>query len=94
MKQDLSMYGRLVKHASNMMSRHIDSFAAGYGLTGVQLSIIDFWVNIRNRFVCNVTLKMNLPFGDQCHHPVTTDGEKGLVVRSIAKSDARQNKFN
>ena len=42
MKQDLSMYGRLVKHASNMMSRHIDSFAAGYGLTGVQLSIIDF----------------------------------------------------
>ncbi|WP_297317268.1 MarR family winged helix-turn-helix transcriptional regulator [uncultured Bifidobacterium sp.] len=35
-------YGKGIKRAANLMARSMDSYAAGFGLTGRQLSIIDF----------------------------------------------------
>lgn len=91
MKQDLSMYGRLVKHASNMMSRHIDSFAAGYGLTGVQLSIIDFLGKYPEQICLQRDIENEFAIRRSSATTLLQRMEKkGLVVRSIAKSDARQ----
>lgn len=35
-------YGKRIKRAANLMSRSMDAYAARYGLTGTQMSIIDF----------------------------------------------------
>ncbi|MEK0306935.1 MarR family winged helix-turn-helix transcriptional regulator [Bifidobacterium favimelis] len=35
-------YGKSIKRAANLMARSMDSYAARFGLTGRQLSIIDF----------------------------------------------------
>uniref|UniRef100_A0ABS3IU69 Winged helix-turn-helix transcriptional regulator n=1 Tax=Bifidobacterium asteroides TaxID=1684 RepID=A0ABS3IU69_9BIFI len=35
-------YGKRIKRAANLMSRSMDAYAAQYGLTGTQMSIIDF----------------------------------------------------
>ncbi|PXY89659.1 MarR family winged helix-turn-helix transcriptional regulator [Bifidobacterium asteroides] len=35
-------YGKRIKRAANLMSRSMDAYASQYGLTGTQMSIIDF----------------------------------------------------
>ena len=35
-------YGKRIKRAANLMPRSMDAYAAQYGLTGTQMSIIDF----------------------------------------------------
>ena len=35
-------YGKRIKRAANLMSRSMDAYATKYGLTGTQMSIIDF----------------------------------------------------
>ena len=35
-------YGKRIKRAANLMSRSMDVYAAQYGLTGTQMSIIDY----------------------------------------------------
>ena len=35
-------YGKRIKRTANLMSRSMDAYAAQYGLTGTQMSIIDF----------------------------------------------------
>lgn len=35
-------YGKRIKRAADLMSRSMDAYAAQYGLTGTQMSIIDF----------------------------------------------------
>lgn len=38
----MTNYGKLLKHANNQMTRAMDAYAKGFGLTGTQMSIIDF----------------------------------------------------
>ena len=42
-------YGKRIKRAANLMSRSMDAYAARYGLTGTQMSIIDFLGESQNR---------------------------------------------
>ncbi|HBO46740.1 MarR family transcriptional regulator [Pediococcus parvulus] len=91
MKQDLSMYGRLIKHASNVMSRHIDTFAAEYELTGVQMSIIDFLGKYPNQTCLQRDIENEFAIRRSSATTLLQRMEKkGLILRLVAKDDARQ----
>lgn len=91
MKQDLSMYGRLIKHASNVMSRHIDMFAAEYELTGVQMSIIDFLGKYPNQTCLQRDIENEFAIRRSSATTLLQRMEKkGLILRLVAKDDARQ----
>ncbi|WP_155285822.1 MarR family winged helix-turn-helix transcriptional regulator [Lacticaseibacillus zhaodongensis] len=40
-------YGRLIRLASNKMVQQMDAYARDYGLTGTQISILDFLANVK-----------------------------------------------
>ena len=40
-------YGRLIRLASNKMVQQMDAYARDYGLTGTQISILDFLANVQ-----------------------------------------------
>lgn len=93
MKQDLSMYGRLIKHASNVMSRHIDTFAAEYELTGVQMSIIDFLGKYPNQTCLQRDIENEFAIRRSSATTLLQRMEKkGLILRLVAK-DAGKSKF-
>lgn len=57
--------GRMVKIASNQLSREFDKFAKPYDLTGTQMSIIDFLSMIGKKNIFNKILKKSLIFNVQ-----------------------------
>ncbi|GAB5052862.1 MarR family winged helix-turn-helix transcriptional regulator [Pediococcus ethanolidurans] len=91
MPKDLSKYGRLVKHANNTLRRHIDTFAAGYGLTGVQLSIIDFLGKYPQQMCLQRDIETEFAIRRSSATTLLQRMEKkGLILRLVAKDDARQ----
>ncbi len=91
MSKDLSKYGRLVKNANNTLSRHIDTFAAGYGLTGVQLSIIDFLGKYPQQMCLQRDIETEFAIRRSSATTLLQRMEKkGLILRLVAKDDARQ----
>ncbi|WP_317767431.1 MarR family winged helix-turn-helix transcriptional regulator [Pediococcus ethanolidurans] len=91
MPKDLSQYGRLVKHANNTLSRHIDTFAAGYDLTGVQLSIIDFLGKYPQQMCLQRDIETEFAIRRSSATTLLQRMEKkGLILRLVAKDDARQ----
>ncbi|MBU7555685.1 MarR family winged helix-turn-helix transcriptional regulator [Pediococcus ethanolidurans] len=91
MPKDLSKYGRLVKHVNNTLRRHIDTFAAGYGLTGVQLSIIDFLGKYPQQMCLQRDIETEFAIRRSSATTLLQRMEKkGLILRLVAKDDARQ----
>ena len=83
--------GRMVKIASNQLSREFDKFAKPYDLTGTQMSIIDFlshdWKE--EYFQQDIEKEFNI------QRSTTTVllqrmEKKGLIYRQSSKKDARK----
>lgn len=82
-------YGKLIKQASNQMSRGMDAHAKKYGLTGSQMSIIDF---IGTQHAClqrDIEQEFNIQRSTATVSLQRME-KAGLVKRVVASSDARQ----
>lgn len=82
-------YGKLVKLASNQMSKGMDAHAKKYGLTGTQMSIIDF---IGDQHAC---LQRDIEQEFNIQRSTATVAlqrmeKAGLVERVVSAKDARQ----
>ena len=53
-------YGKRIKRAANLMSRSMDAYAAQYGLTGTQMSIIDFLGESQNRTQRDIEMEFDI----------------------------------
>lgn len=82
-------YGKLVKQASNQMSKGMDAYARQFGLTGTQMSIIDFIGNQPDCLQRDIEQEFNI------QRSTTTVAlqrmeKAGLIRRVSAAGDARQ----
>ena len=86
MKED---YGKRIKRAANLMSRSMDACAGQYGLTGTQMSIIDFLGESQDRTQRDIEMEFDI-------HPSTTTKilqrmeASGLVAIKRDPRDGRQ----
>lgn len=82
-------YGKRIKRAANLMSRSMDAYAARYGLTGTQMSIIDFLGESQNRTQRDIEMEFDI-------RPSTTTKilqrmeASGLVAAKRDPRDSRQ----
>lgn len=82
-------YGKLIKQASNQMSKGMDAYAKQYGLTGTQMSIIDF---IGDQHAClqrDIEQEFNIK-RSTATVALQRMEKTGLVKRVVAQHDARQ----
>ena len=84
-------YGRLAKQATNVMSRHLDAFAASYGLTGVQLSTIDFLARQKNQSVLQKDIEVEFSIRRSSATTLLQRmAQKELISLSKSAADERQ----
>ena len=82
-------YGKRIKRAANLMSRSMDAYAAQYGLTGTQMSIIDFLAESQDRTQRDIEMEFDI-------RPSTTTKilqrmqTSGLVAAKRDRRDGRQ----
>ena len=82
-------YGKRIKRAANLMSRSMDAYAARYGLTGTQMSIIDFLGESQNHTQRDIELEFDI-------RPSTTTKilqrmeTRGLIADRRDPRDGRQ----
>ena len=82
-------YGKRIKRAANLMSRSMDAYAARYGLTGTQMSIIDFLGESQNRTQRDIEMEFDI-------RPSTTTKilqrmeASGLLTARRDRRDGRQ----
>lgn len=53
-------YGKRIKRAANLMSRSMDAYASQYGLTGTQMSIIDFLGEAQNHSQRDIEMEFDI----------------------------------
>lgn len=53
-------YGKRIKRAANLMSRSMDAYASQYGLTGTQMSIIDFLGEAQNHTQRDIEMEFDI----------------------------------
>lgn len=53
-------YGKRIKRAANLMSRSMDAYASQYGLTGTQMSIIDFLGEAQNHSQQDIEMEFDI----------------------------------
>ena len=53
-------YGKRIKRAANLMSRSMDAYAGQYGLTGTQMSIIDFLGETQNHSQRDIEMEFDI----------------------------------
>ncbi|WP_229132350.1 MarR family winged helix-turn-helix transcriptional regulator [Bifidobacterium mizhiense] len=53
-------YGKQIKRAANLMSRSMDAYAGQYGLTGTQMSIIDFLGEAQNHTQRDIEMEFDI----------------------------------
>ncbi|WP_024627296.1 MarR family winged helix-turn-helix transcriptional regulator [Bifidobacterium sp. A11] len=53
-------YGKRIKRAANLMSRSMDAYAGQYGLTGTQMSIIDFLGEAQNHTQRDIEMEFDI----------------------------------
>ena len=53
-------YGKRIKRAANLMSRSMDAYATKYGLTGTQMSIIDFLGETQNHSQRDIEMEFDI----------------------------------
>lgn len=82
-------YGKRIKRAANLMSRSMDAYAARYGLTGTQMSIIDFLGESQDHTQRDIEMEFDI-------RPSTTTKNlqrmeaSGLVAAKRDPRDSRQ----
>ena len=82
-------YGKRIKRAANIMPRSMDAYAAQYGLTGTQMSIIDFLGESQDRTQRDIEMEFDI-------RPSTTTKilqrmeASGLVAAKRDPRDGRQ----
>ncbi|PXY88992.1 MarR family transcriptional regulator [Bifidobacterium asteroides] len=82
-------YGKRIKRAANLMSRSMDVYAAQYGLTGTQMSIIDYLGESQDHTQRDIEMEFDI-------RPSTTTKilqrmeAGGLVAAKRDPSDGRQ----
>ncbi|MDC4186700.1 MarR family transcriptional regulator [Loigolactobacillus coryniformis] len=83
--------GRLLKQASNQLSRRFDEFAQQYDLTGVQMSIIDYLGRHRAEPVLQRDIELEFAIQRSTTTLILQRMEKKqLLTRQVAPNDARQ----
>ncbi len=83
--------GRLLKIASNQMTRDLDRFAAQFGLTGTQMSIIDYLSRHPQTEVKQHELEQEFNIQRSTTTVLLQRMEKkGLISRQTSASDSRQ----
>lgn len=86
-----SNFGVLIKRAANDQDKAMDAYARQYGLTGVQMSMIDFLGRRSNDVVLQRDIEAEFNIQRSTATVLLQRMErKGLVVRQSAASDARQ----
>jgi DNA-binding MarR family transcriptional regulator len=82
-------YGKLIKLAANQMNRRMDAYAKQYGLTGTQMSILDFLAGNPHALQRDIEVEFNI---QRSTATVTLQRmeKAGLVSRVPAATDARQ----
>lgn len=83
--------GRLLRKAANQLINNFDQFAANYGLTSMQMSVIDYLSRRHDEVVIQRDLEQefNVKRSTMTLLLQRMD-KKGLVVRKQALSDGRQ----
>lgn len=82
-------YGKQIKRAANLMARSMDAYARGYGLTGSQMSIIDFLGDGRNHTQRDIEAEFDIR-GSTATVILRRMEAKGLVVTRRSPDDGRQ----
>lgn len=83
-------FGRLLSQTTREMSRVLDTYAHNYGITGVQLSILDFVGNVNNAPIQHdVELEFNIQRATATVLLQRMERD-GLIVRIHAPTDGRQ----
>lgn len=83
--------GRLLKIASNQMTRDLDRFADQYGLTGTQMSIIDYLSRHPQAEVKQHDLEQEFNIQRSTTTVLLQRMEKkGLIIRQTSATDSRQ----
>lgn len=88
MKQTI---GRLIKQASNELSRQMNEFARQYNLTGTQMSVIDFLSNFPGNSCDQHQIEMEFAIKRSTTTVMLQRmAKKGLVIRQTSPTDRRQ----
>lgn len=83
--------GRLLKKAANQLNRNFDQFAQQYGLTSMQMAIIDFIGRHEGRVVTQRDIEHEFNIQRSTATTMLQRMEKKqLIVRQVLKDDARQ----
>ncbi|WP_225046918.1 MarR family winged helix-turn-helix transcriptional regulator [Lacticaseibacillus kribbianus] len=82
-------YGKLLKHAANQMARGMDAYARQFGLTGVQMSIIDYLADHPDALQRDIEGEFNIQRSSATLLLQRME-RAGLVERRQAASDGRQ----
>lgn len=82
-------YGKLLKHATNQMNKTMALYAKQYGLTGTQMSIIDFVGQHERVLQRDIEDEFNIQ-RSTATVALQKMETRGLIVRTAAADDARQ----
>lgn len=86
-----NQYGQQLKIASNRISNYFDSFAKQYGLTGTQMSVIDFVANRPSRQALQRDIEVEFSISRATATIQLQRMESHqLIERFDAQTDARQ----
>lgn len=82
-------FGKLIKQATIQMNRNMDTYAKQYGLTGTQMSILDFLSGHPQALQRDIEAEFNI---QRSTATVTLQRmeKAGLITRAPATTDARQ----
>ena len=89
----MANYGKQLKHATNQMNRALDNYARQYGVTGGQMSILDYLGSHEHVLQRDIETE----FGIQRSTMTVTlqrMEKAGLIYRQESATDARQKTVN
>ena len=82
-------FGRVIKQATNQMNKHMDTYAKQFGLTGTQMSIIDFVGNHGQVLQRDIEAEFAIQ-RSTATLTLQRMEKSGLIKRSASTTDARQ----
>lgn len=82
-------YGKLIKLATNQMNRCMDAYAKQYGLTGVQMLIIDYVAGREQVLQRDIETEFNIQ-RSTATVALQRMEQRGLITRVASAQDARQ----
>ncbi|WP_156314363.1 MarR family winged helix-turn-helix transcriptional regulator [Lacticaseibacillus camelliae] len=82
-------FGMVIKQATNQMNKHMDTYAKQFGLTGSQMSIIDFVGNHGQVLQRDIEAEFAIQ-RSTATLTLQRMEKSGLIQRTAAATDARQ----